>query len=55
LSRWRRESGDNDVDARRRVRQASLVRPSIVVDAGGARTSPDRGGYILGYALPKRQ
>jgi hypothetical protein len=32
-----------------------LVRPSIVVDAGGARTSPDRGGYILGYVLPKRQ
>jgi quinate dehydrogenase (quinone) len=30
-------------------------RKYIVVNAGGARTSPDRGDYILAYALPKRQ
>lgn len=30
-------------------------RQYIVVNAGGAGTSPDRGGYILAYALPRRQ
>ncbi len=29
-------------------------RQFVVVTAGGARTTPERGDYIIAYALPKR-
>lgn len=35
--------------------RAASVRKYVVVNAVGARTSPERGDYILAYALPKRQ
>ncbi|EJT85953.1 quinate dehydrogenase [Pseudomonas putida S11] len=30
------------------------ARQYVVVTAGGARQSPDRGDYIIAYALPKK-
>ena len=29
-------------------------RQFIVISAGGSRQSPDRGDYIIAYALPKK-